>query len=156
MAWKLVGGRKEKSLKRPGLGREIANQRRIACRENEIARRYELASLQIAGDIKNGFTFTYRESLLINLAVGDFPENVASRHGVVEEIFAGPQRASRMTPRIDFESQRAANHAVVLQQIADKPRRSSVGNVDEHSFCRKILVWLRKAVPHPRRVAARG
>src|SRR5215472_7166471 len=44
----------------------------------------------------------------------------------------------------------------MLQQIADEPGRSSVGNVEKHSFCRKILVWLCKAVPHPRRVATRG
>src|SRR5215472_17266698 len=105
MARQFIGGRKEKSLKGPGLGREIANQRRVVCRENEIALRPELVGLQIVGDFKNGFTFAHRERLLINLAVGDFPENVASRHSAVEEIFAGPQRASRMTPRIDFESQ---------------------------------------------------
>src|SRR6266566_716758 len=155
MARKFVGGGKEKSLERPGLGHEIADQRRVACREKEIARRHELAGLQIASDVKNRFAFAHREGLLINLPADDFPENVASRHGMVEEIFARPQRASGMTPRIDLERQLAANDAILLQQIADKPRRSPVGNLDEHSFFGKILVWLRNAVPHPRRVAAR-
>src|SRR6516162_1685930 len=145
MARKFVSGGKEKSLERPGLRCEIANQGRVACREKEIARRHELAGLQIAGDFKNGFAFAHRESHLINLPAGDFPENVASRHGMVEEILASPQRVLRMTPRIDFESQLAANHAVLPQQIADEPRRSPVRNVDEQSFVRKILVGLRKA-----------
>src|SRR2546429_32455 len=132
MAWKFVGGGKEKSLERPGLGHEIADQRRVACREKEIARRHELAGLQIASDVKNRFAFAHREGLLINLPADDFPENVASRHAMVEEIFARPQRASGMTPRIDLE-----------RQLAAKDRKSTRLN-SSHGYISYAVFCLKK------------
>src|SRR5207244_12619195 len=142
MAWKFVGGGKEKSLERPGLGHEIADQRRVACREKEIARRHELAGLQIASDVKNRFAFAHREGLLINLPADDFPENVASRHGMVEEILNRPQRASGMTTRIDLERQLAATDSISLTQLSDKPRRRPLWTSDVQPFVAKILAWL--------------
>src|SRR5947208_14873466 len=98
MAWKFVGGGKEKSLERPGLGHEIADQRRVACREKETARRHELAGLQIASDVKHRFSFARREGLLLSLPADAFPENVASRHRHVEARFPRHPRQPAPAP----------------------------------------------------------
>ena len=113
----------------------------------------ESAGLQA---IAHGFALAHSERLLEDLSVGDFPENVTSGHGVVEEIFAGLQRAFGMTPRVNFEGQLAADHAILFQRKGDVPARSSVGNIDKNALFRETLVGVRDAVPHPCGVSASG
>ena len=156
MTRKFVGGGEKKSFEGQRVGREIANQRRVACRKKKIARRHKLAGLELAGDVKHGFALAHSERLLEDLSVGDFPENVTSGHGVVKEIFAGLQRAFGMTPRVNFEGQLAADHAILFQQKGDVPARSSVGNIDKNALFRETLVGVRDAVPHPCGVSASG
>src|SRR5438045_9707687 len=86
MPRKIVGRGEEESFERSGLGREIANQRRITGRKEEVARRHELTGFEVARDIKYGFAFAHDERLLIDLAGGNFPENLAPGHWMIEEI----------------------------------------------------------------------
>src|SRR5215472_3551509 len=115
MPRQLISCGEEESFKRLRLGREIANERGIPGRVDELSRVHQFCCFEFVSDIKESLAFPNREGLLIDLPVGEFPENVVPRYGMIEIVFARFEGAFGMPPRVNLEAQAAANHAVLLE-----------------------------------------
>src|ERR1700740_2236280 len=98
-------------------------------------------------DVEDGLTFTNGEGLLVNVAVGNLPEYIVAANGAVEEIFASLQVAAGMAPRVTLKSERAAHHAVLLQQARHGSARRPVRQIDKSAFGGKALIRPLDAIP---------
>src|SRR5215470_13417107 len=76
MARQLISCREEETFKRLRLGREIANERRIAGGVDEVSCVHQICRFEFVSNVKESFAFPNGEGLLIDLPVGEFPENV--------------------------------------------------------------------------------
>ena len=149
MARHVIGGGKEKTFESRGVGRKILDQRGIFCGAQEIAGRHEISRFQIARDIEHGFAFAHREGLFEHLAVREFPENVVSGGGAVEEIFTGLKRAARMAARVEFECDGAADYSLPLQQARHAAAGGAMRHIHKNPFGGKGPIGLLDAIPQP-------
>jgi hypothetical protein len=131
------------------MGRNVANECGIAGGSDELVCRKEVRGLQIVGDIVDGFAFANGKGNHVHLALGELPEHVAAVNGLIEEIFASLECATRMTAGVKLEGHGAANDAITLKQACNAAAGSTARYGDEDSFGGKGLVGLRDAIPQP-------
>src|SRR6266849_2183042 len=91
----------EETLKRLCVRRDITNQRRISRCVEEIACGHEPSGFKFVRDIKHSFAFAHCELHFVDLAVSEFPEDIAPRYGAIKKVFSRLQRALRMPPRVN-------------------------------------------------------
>src|SRR6266404_5332672 len=101
------------------------------------------------GDIKDGFAFADGKGLLVNVAVGNLPEDIVAADGMVEEIFASLQTPLWMASSIHLESGGATDYAILLQQAGYHSAGCSVRQVDKYGLGSKAFVGALEGKPHP-------
>ncbi|OLE87968.1 MAG: hypothetical protein AUG07_00005 [Acidobacteria bacterium 13_1_20CM_2_60_10] len=118
MPRKLVRRGKEETLQAPCVGNEIADRSGVVHYIHEFLRSHKLAGLQVPRDVKHRLALAHHERLFKYLAACQRPKDIALRNRMIEEIFARHDGAPRMLPRVELESNCAADHTVSLQKIS--------------------------------------
>src|SRR5208337_4853646 len=93
------------------------------------------------------------KGLLVDLSVGEFPEDFLAAERVIEEVVPGNGRALGVAPGINLKGDGAADHAVVFEQARGGAAGGPVGNMNEDAFRRKGSEGLFDAIPE---VASHG
>src|SRR6266403_2887538 len=101
------------------------------------------------GDIKDGFAFADGEGLLVNVAVGNLPEDVVTADGMVEEILASLQTPFWMASSIHLERGGATDYAILFQQAGHGSAGGAMRQVHKHRLGGKAFVRGFEGIPHP-------
>ena len=87
--------------------RNVLNQRRGLCAAfRNVGSIHVLGVFEFARDLEHGFAFAHGKWPLVDLAIGEFPEDFFAAERMVEEIFACYQRALRLAARVESQMPR--------------------------------------------------
>ena len=147
MPRQLIGRGEQESFQSFRVRRQIFDARGVLCGSQKIVGREKFRSFQFARDVEYRLAFAHRERQNIDFAMCQLPKNIFTGCGVIEKIFSGFKRTSRMTPRVKFERDCASNHAIFLQEAGGCAAGGSPRNGHKHAFAAKSLIRFLNSIP---------
>lgn len=143
----IVGGGEEKAFEGFCAGCEVLNLGCVVGSFQEFGGFHEVCGFEIVGDVENGVAFLDSEGLLVDFTVGELPENLLAREGMIEEVFAGLERTFGMAAGVNFEGDGAADDAICLEDVSCGALGDTVGNFNEDALRRNDPERLFDGIP---------